>query len=373
MNFKLVCISLVFILSPITVYSADSCSALFGNQVVAEPHQDGPRSAADYMTPQTRSYKEMRNGVEVTTGILPYIHDAFKSYTKQDLERVLKDDEYAAKVISKIKGVPYTVEDILNPHYGLGFTEVRQHTAMLLSRMNTPNLVPGIPLSETQFRYQAGLLNGEIKDHKTAFRIDARDPNTVFKAGGFFPNPNKKPYTLWENVFKTIDGGANFVSATLSRGNPAAAVLLSPVYSQKIRMDNRDNRTTHRVKVLEIIEGTLKNNEAFANLSKERAQDLINQVTVILNSVPTDIAFLEINYHRGYEYRIKNVSGMETPDGYGNPSEKEIVTRGIPANQIQSARFLEYISIKIDQNGMGQSFPEIISSTATEWINLKND
>jgi hypothetical protein len=53
------------------------------------------------------------------------------------------------------------------------------------------------------------------------WRYDSRDPDSIEKAGGIWPNPNKPPRNLLEHTGLGIDGGGSYVSSTTKRGNAA--------------------------------------------------------------------------------------------------------------------------------------------------------
>ncbi|MES3036623.1 MAG: hypothetical protein V4736_01835 [Bdellovibrionota bacterium] len=292
------------------------------------PHVSGPRSSSDYATPQSQPRKRWNEKEDAweTTDITPEIPSELLEMSSAQLLEISKDGNKRREFA--LEG-PWRFVMYTEKHVQDFADKIQVAAAILLSRMATPNLVPGLPLTREQFKYQASLLGQKIVPVKQAFRYDVRDPNQIKKVGGFFPNPSKQPFTLWENVSKHVDGGANFVSGTLLESN--AHVVLS--------LGKRDQ--------IALEKGTAERLEAPV---RELLQDAM--VEYGIEGQASDPQRVKAFSYKLYEYSVSNHEGVFPPDFATIENEKEVVFRTVPIGKINKYRVVYAVEVlTLNENG----------------------
>jgi len=132
------------------------------------------------------------------------VHAKLRAQSTQTLERIVKDEEFAAKMAKET---------------GQSVKVTQRDSAILLSKGDDLNRTAGEIVSRETMAREAAYLNHKLEPLEQVYRLDQRSPDEIAKTG-FKPNPQKDPGTLWEHTRKGHPGTGNYVSTSVQETNP---------------------------------------------------------------------------------------------------------------------------------------------------------
>lgn len=209
------------------------------------------------------------------------------------------------------------------------------------------------------------------------FRFDARPPNEIKNARGFYPNQDKPQGSLLMHVNPNSHGTSNYVSLTLESGNNLVirSAGVTPEHQGRREFSTKENEISYRdlYSAKKIKENKLRLVEIEKTLDKiligrktSAGQIDYTKEFFLIDALPENkklevyvlkneqellsdmLSEVDQNNHKNpmvytvYEYEIRNAYGVEI-NGSGIVEEKEFTVEAISYNQIIRYREVEIV------------------------------
>lgn len=162
--------------------------------------------------------------------------------------------------------------------------------------------------------------------NRLSYKFDSRSPNEIVTAGGFFPNPEKNAYTLAENSLLRVNGGGNWVSATLNENNGfIAASLKREVEQENLPFGKEDIK---------------KNGSIYSRYNNGSEVE-------IENIKASEVKIYKV--FKSFEYRIQDVTGVKMDHkvkAHADLREVEVIFNKIDRNSIAAFREVYIVNLR---------------------------